>query len=123
MSANQRFVLTLAGMLLIGIALMRVAPAQQSQVSNSATNTMETQRLVIRDPRDGKDRAVLDAEGLVLLAPNGTRVAEVTSSGMFTQVRVVSADGKRQASLQVDRNGSPLLVMRGQNNQTRTIKP
>ena len=36
MSGNQRFVVILAGMFLVGIALMRVSPAQQARPASTA---------------------------------------------------------------------------------------
>ncbi len=138
MSANQRFVFLLMGMLLIGVALMKVAPAQRVP----AARTIVADQFIAGS---GSNRAVLDAEGLVVTGQQG--IIKVQTSGRFTDVEIAARSGAGRISMQIDgREGSvpflvvegkkpeqnftimvtpngPKIVMSGRNGKTRIITP
>ncbi len=110
MTGNQRFVLLLAAMTLIGIAMMRVAPAQQAAPSPVTADIIRAQRIEIVD-REGKVRAVLGENpqqnkgndndmGLTLNDTNGKPRAELTlSASDMNSPSLILSDNKTNSRI------------------------
>jgi hypothetical protein len=92
MSANQRFVLTLVGMTLCGIAISKVSPAQDKPTAQTVNNVVRTQRVEITD-QEGRVRVVIGS-----MAGGASN-----NDSVVTGVSVLDTDGKIRASMGIDK--------------------
>ena len=111
MSHNQRFVLLLIGMLLIGIIIMKMAPAQAPQ--DKSFGTVVADQFIARGA--GDQRTVIDAEGIEITGPQGLitiksfgRNTEMTLSPRHTGSAIVMSMDGREGSI-------PYLTVHGDN--------
>lgn len=112
MNSNQRFVLVLAGMFLVGLTLMRVAPAQQT-----APQVIRAQGFEVVDARGAK-RIELGVDGdgssrVSLLGKDGREAVRIVvdrTNGGAT-MGFVGRDSKQAATLGMSPDGVPWLAL------------
>jgi hypothetical protein len=118
MSANQRFVLALAAIAVLGVGLMKVAPAQQPVPPGAnVPDVVNARRFQVVD-KNGKIRIELgvegqnDAEARIRLWNSASRVAATLEIDEANRAHLVLAgpDGKHQAVFTSTPEGPGLLM-------------
>lgn len=126
MSANQRFILSLAGITVLGIGLMKVSPAQQPVPPGAKVpEVVNARRFQVVD-KQGRIRMEMGVEGensdvaQIRIWNNQSRVAaKLVIDNNRAHMVLAGADGRHQAVLTSTPDGPGLLMGTSRGEQPR----